>query len=130
MTSRRITALFTLLAILIAPLCAPFCHSHVCAALPSEHNDGCHSSAVASDNIRHLDIAAFHVCGGQELPAAALNETTNSPELVRLQYAVHATLNLAPPLSVLLASNSASPPHPDGETRIESGSVRPSILRI
>jgi hypothetical protein len=130
MKSRRITALFTLLAILIAPLCAPFCHSHVCAALPSDHNDGCHSSAVAGDNIRHLAIAAFHVCGGQELPAAALNETINSPELVKLQYAVHATLNLVPPPSVLLAVNGASPPHPDSETRIESSSILPSILRI
>jgi hypothetical protein len=122
--------MFTLLAILIAPLCAPFCHSHVCAALPSAHNDGCHSSAVASDNVRHLAMAAFHVCGGQELPAAALNEATNSPEPVKLHNAVHAILNLAPPPSLLLAVSGASPPHPDGETRIEPGSVRPSILRI
>jgi hypothetical protein len=130
MTSRRITALFTLLAILIAPLCAPFCHSHICAASPSEHNDGCHSSTVARDNVWRFALTPFHICGGQELPAAALNEATNSPELVRQQYAAHPALNLAPPLSVLLALSSALPARPDGATRIESSSVLPSILRI
>ena len=129
MTSWRITALFTLLAILIAPVCAPFCHSHLCAALPSEHNDGCHRSALASDNIRHFAIAALHVCGGQELPAAALNEATNSLELLRLQYAAHAALSLVPP-AVLLRVNCASPPHPQSESRSDSNSVEPSVLRI
>ena len=130
MKSRRITALFTLLTILIAPLCAPFCHSHICAASPSEHNDGCHSSSLASDDVRHLVIAAFHVCAGQELPTAVLNEATSSPELARQQYAPHTSLHFIQAPSVLLAPNGAPPLHPNNESRIESSSVRPSVLRI
>jgi hypothetical protein len=130
MKSRRITALFTLLAMLVAPLCAPFCGSHVCANSSSAQDENCHGTSALNDNTPQVSLAVAHTCGLQELPTAALSETTNSLDFVKQTYATYTSLHFVAPPSLLLAASGTHSPHPQLESRIESGSLRLSILRI
>jgi hypothetical protein len=131
MKARQITALFTLVAMLIAPLCAPFCHSHVCAASSAaEQNDDCHKSSAANANTTQISLAAVHNCGLQELPTVTISEATNSPNFVKRHYAQQIALHFVSPPTVLLGASDAASPHPESESRIQSISVRPSVLRI
>jgi len=125
------TALLTLLAMLIAPLCASFCRAHVCdASSSSAQTDGCHKSFAVGGDSPDIGLTAAHTCGLQELPTVALNETTNRPDSAKQAYATHASLNLFPPSSPLLAGSGTQSQHPDPESRIESSSVRPPVLRV
>src|ERR1700676_898118 len=125
MKSRRTTALFALLAMLVAPLCAPFCGSHACPNSSSAQNENCHTSSAVNDNTHEVSLAALHTCGLQELPTAVLSETSNSPDFVKQPYVTHASLTFVPPPSLLLAVSNTQSPHPDRESCIESSSARP-----
>jgi hypothetical protein len=130
MTNRRVIALVTLLALLVAPLCAPFCRAHVCVARSSSAQDeNCHVSAIANEKAPELNLVAAHTCGLQELPAAAL-ETSNSCAPVKQRYATHASLNFVPAPSVPRTVSGPQSEHPDRESCTGSRSVRPSVLRI
>src|SRR5713226_1471788 len=127
---RRAIAIFTLLAMLVAPLCGSLCGSRVCASLASTPSDDCHSSLPANDNGSRTGLAAIRVCGLQELPAAALNEPTNSPDTGKKVSAVHAPSNLAPSESIQLLVSDACSSHPNNKRCIATTSVQPTILRI
>src|SRR6266478_5129430 len=92
---RRAVAVFTLLAMLVAPLCTPMCGSRACANLSSAQNEDCHSSFAANDGARRTGVAAIRICGSQEFPAAALNERSNSPERMKHDSAVYTSSNFA-----------------------------------
>ena len=131
MKARQIIALFTLVAMLIAPLCAPFCHSHVCPTSSSAaQNDACHKSSAA-----HYDAPAFSLgdvrnCGLQELPAAVVSKVSNSPEVEKQQNAPQIALNFISSASVLLAASGTESPHSYSDSYIQSGSVPKTVLRI
>src|SRR6266852_7858352 len=90
---RRAVATFTLLAMLVAPLCASLCGSRACANLSSTQSEDCHSSFAANNSAR-TGVAAIGVCGLQEFPAAALNDSTSSPDRMKQDSVEHAPSNL------------------------------------
>ena len=82
---RQATAALVLLAILIAPLCAPLCGSRACAGSQTED---CHSSVTANGGTHETDLRTDRACALGELPTAALNETTISPEQLKQVFAL------------------------------------------
>lgn len=127
---RRAIAIFTLVAMLLAPLCASICGSRVCASLSSTQSEDCHGSLAANNAVPQTAVAAVRVCGLQEFPAAALNEKSNPPERIKQASAVHASSNLVPSQSVQLPFSGGSYLRADDESRMTNASVQPTILRI
>jgi hypothetical protein len=127
---RQAVAIFTLLAMLVAPLCASLCGSRTCASLSSTQSDDCHSSLAANDGATRTGIASIRDCGSREFPTAALNETTSSPDPVKKDPAVHASSNFVPAQSVPLLANGVYNWRADNERCITSSSVQPTVLRI
>src|SRR5260370_6978576 len=77
---RRAIAIFTLLAMLVAPLCASLCGSRACANLSSTQTDDCHRPLAANDSLPRTGVVAILICGLQQFPPAALSENPNPPE--------------------------------------------------
>jgi hypothetical protein len=126
---RRAIAIFTLLAMLVAPLCAPLCGSRTCANLAATQSDDCHGLA-ASDRAPGTGVAAIRVCGLQEFPAAALNESTSSPDRLKQDSALPAPSNFVLAQSAQRLVSDPCRSRPNDELRIASTSVQPTILRI
>jgi hypothetical protein len=127
---RRATAILTLLAMLVAPLCASICGSRACANLSPTQSDDCHSSLAASDGVLRTGVTAIRVCGLQEFPSAALNETSNSPDKVKKDSALCASSNFAPAQYVQLTVSGTSYSRADNECCIANTSVQSTVLRI
>src|SRR6266478_6287901 len=115
---RRPVAIFTLLAMLVAPLCASICGSRVCANWSSAQSEDCHSSLAANDNGPRAGLAAIRVCGLQEFPSAALNERANSPARMKHDSAVHTLSNFVLPQSVQLPARAPSYSRADHERSV------------
>jgi hypothetical protein len=126
----RAVAIFTLLAMLVAPLCASLCGSRACASLASTQSEDCHSSLAANDGAPRTSVAAIRVCGLQEFPTAALNKPTNSPDPIKKDSAVRASSNFIQAQSVQLPVSDACYTHADNESCITSSSVWLAVLRI
>jgi hypothetical protein len=126
----RAVAIFTLLAMLVAPLCASLCGSRACASLSSTQSDDCHSSLAANDGAPRTGIAAIRVCGSREFPTAALNETTSSPDPMKKDPAVHASSNFVPAQSVQLPVSDACYSRADNKRCMTNASVQPAVLRV
>lgn len=127
---RRAIAIFTLLAMPVAPLCASVCGSRACSSLSSTLGDDCHSSLAANDTVPQTGVAAIRACGLQEFPAAAINETSNSPDRVKKDSALHASSNFAPSQYVQLGVSATSYSHADDECCIANTTVQSPVLRI
>jgi hypothetical protein len=127
---RRAIAIFTLLAMLVAPLCGSLCGSRVCASLASTQSEDCHGSLAPSDGVPRTGLAAIRVCGLQEFPSAALNETSDSPDRVKKDSAFCASSNFLQAQSVQLPVSDAFYSRADNESCITSSFVRPAVLRI
>jgi hypothetical protein len=128
MKIRRITALFTFLAMLVAPLCTPFCRSHVCAASSQEEN--CHTSSAAHGNANKASLVSVQTCGLQELPAAALSKTTNSPDFAKQRHAPRPSLHLVSSPPVFKAVTGTQSPQPNSESCFETVPAQQVVLRI
>lgn len=126
---RRVVAILTLPAMLVAPLCGSLCGSRACVNLSSAQNEDCHSSLAANDGVPRTGVAAIRVCGLQEFPSAALNETTTSPGLVKKQ-PVHEASNFVPAQSVKLLVSDVCYWRIDIKRCAENSSYRPAVLRI
>jgi hypothetical protein len=125
---RRMIAMFVLLAMLLAPLCAPLCGSRVCANSSTTKSESCHGSSPANDDAPKTDVQTARACGLSELPTAALNDKTRSPEQISQTSATQAISNFLPvPQADFIAVTCA---FPFSKTRIESSSARISVLRI
>jgi len=127
---RRAVAVFTLLAVLVAPLCTSMCGSRACANLSSAQNEDCHSFFAANDGARRAGVAAIRICGSQEFPAAALNERSNSPERMKHDSAVYTSSNFVALQSVQLPVRDPSYSRADDERCVTNMSVQPAVLRI
>jgi hypothetical protein len=98
--------------------------------LPSTQSEDCHGSLAAADRALGPDLAAVRICGLQEFPAAALNESTSSPDRVKQDSGVQVPSHFVPAQSVQLLVSDPCRSRPDNELRISSTSVQPTILRI
>jgi len=127
---RRIIAISTLFAMLVAPLCASICGSRVCANLSSSQREDCHSSLAADNNGPQTRLAAIRGCGLQEFPSATLNEKSNSPGQVKQASAVHTSPNFVAAQSVRVQVSGACYSRFDHERGVTNTSVQPAVLRI
>jgi hypothetical protein len=127
---RRAIAIFTLLAILVAPLCGSLCGSRVCASLASTQSEDCHGSLAVNDGVPRAGVAAIRVCGLQEFPSAALEEPTQSPDPIKKDFPVRGSSNFVQAQSVQLPVSDALYSHADNESCITSSFVLPAVLRI
>src|SRR5260370_3295820 len=93
---RRAIAIFTLLAMLVAPLCASLCGSRACANWSSTQTDDCHRPLAANDSLPRTGVVAIRICGLQEFPSAALSEKSNSPERIKQVSAVQGSSHFVP----------------------------------
>ena len=126
---RQAIAGLVLLAMLIAPLCAPLCGSRACANSSTQRED-CHGSVAANAETQETGIGAARACASSELPTAALNETTSSPERLKQVIVPHAPADfLLAEQAALIAANSGAP-HLASEPHIKSSSVQVAVLRI
>ena len=126
---RQAVAIFTLLAMLVAPLCASLCGSRACASLSSTQSDDCHSSLAANDGAPRTGVASIRACGSREFPTAALNETTSSPDPMK-DPAVHASSNFVPAQPVQLPVSDACYSRADNKRCMTNASVQPTVLRV
>jgi hypothetical protein len=130
LVQRRAIAIFIVLAMLVAPFCASVCGSRECANLSSTQSEDCHGSLAPNDAAPRTGVAAIRLCGLQEFPAVALKEPTKSPDPIKKDSAVRASLNFVQAQSVQLAVSDACYSRADNESCITSSSVRPAVLRI
>jgi hypothetical protein len=136
MIMRRITNLqrqgiasVILLAMLIAPLCAPLCGSRVCANSSTPRED-CHGSVTANAETQETGVGAARACALSELPTAALNETTSSPERLKQVFAAHTSANFLFPEEAALIVGNNGDPHADNEPHLKNSSVQAVVLQI
>jgi hypothetical protein len=127
---RRAIAIFTLLAMLVAPLCASLCGSRACSSLSSTQSEDCHGSLAVNDGVQRTGVAAIRACGLQEFPAAALEEPTKSPDPIKEDFPERASSNFVQAQSVQLQVSDACYSRADNESCITSSFVRPNVLRI
>jgi len=127
---RRAIAIFTLLAMLVAPLCASLCGSRACANLSSTQTDDCHRPLAANDSLPRTGVAAIRICGLQEFPSAALSEKSNLPERIKQVSAVQASSNFIPAQTIHLPVSDACSSRADNERCIANISVQSTALRI
>src|SRR5690348_1148447 len=127
---RRPVAIFTLLAMLVAPLCTSLCGSRACSNSSSARSEDCHGSFAANDNGPRTGLAAIRICGSQEFPAATLSERSNSPERMKHDSAVHTSSTFVPLQSVQLPVRNLSYSRADRERCVTNASVQPTVLRI
>jgi hypothetical protein len=127
---RRAIAIFTLLAMLVAPLCASLCGSPVCASLASTQSEDCHGSLAVNDGVPRTGVAAIRVCGSQEFRSAALEEPTKSPDPIKKDFPVRASSNFVQAQSVQLPVSDAFYSRADNDGCITSSFVLPAVLRI
>jgi hypothetical protein len=130
LSQRRAIAIFTLLAMLVAPLCASLCGSRACANLSSTQTDDCHRPLAANDSLPRTGVAAIRVCGLQEFPLAALNEKSNSPDRIKQVSAVQASSHFVPAQTIHLPVSDACSSRADNERCIANTSVQSTALRI
>jgi len=126
---RQAIASVVLLAMLIAPLCAPLCGALVCANSSTQRED-CHGSVAANAETQETGLGAARACALSELPTAALNETTSSPERLKQVFAAHASANVLFVAQAALIVLNSSAPHPDSEPHLKNSSVQAAVLRI
>jgi hypothetical protein len=126
---RQAIASVVLLAMLIAPLCAPLCGSRLCANSSTQRED-CHGSVTADAETQETGLGAARACALSELPMAALNQTTSSPERLKQVFAAHASANVLFVAQAALIVLNSGAPHPDSEPHLKNSSVEAAILRI
>ena len=124
---RQATAALVLLAILIAPLCAPLCGSRACAG--SSQTEDCHSSVAANAGTHETDLRTDRACALGELPTAALNETTISPEQLKQVFALPSSpqFSIADQPALIAVKSALSPP--DNELP-QNSLIEVAVLRI
>jgi hypothetical protein len=125
---RQAVASVILLAMLIAPLCAPLCGSRVCATSSTQRED-CHGPVPANAETQETGVGAARACALVELPTAALNETTSSPERLKQVFAPHASANVLFVAQGALIVVNSGVRRPDSEPHLKNSSVH-AILRI
>jgi hypothetical protein len=127
---RRAIAIFTLLAMLVAPLCASLCGSRTCVGLSSTQSEDCHSSLSVDDRAPRAGVAAIRACGSREFPSAALDETTNSPDKVKRTSALYASSSVVTAQTIQLLVSDARCSSADNERFIANTSAQLTVLRI
>jgi hypothetical protein len=126
---RQTIASAVLLAMLIAPLCAPLCGSRVCANASTQRED-CHGPVAANAETQQTSVLAARACALSELPTAALNETTSSPERLKQVFAPHASANFLLAAQAALIVVNSGVRRPDSEGYLKNSSVQAAVLRI